>query len=93
MATARTYSARLGAVGDDQFAAAVRKASLGTFVGAEPVTGGLFGQNVFLTTTHGEFVFRGAPHWRNGTACDAWQFPKERLYADLLQAQTAAPVA
>jgi hypothetical protein len=23
---------------------------------------GLFGQNLFLSTTAGEFVFRGAPH-------------------------------
>ena len=93
MATACIYSSRLGAIRDDQFAAAVRKAGLGTFLSAAPTTGGLFGQNVFLATTRGDYVFRGAPHWHGGGPNDAWQFPKERLYADLLQARTAAPVA
>ena len=72
---------------------AVRKAGLGEFVSAAPTTGGLFGQNVFLTTTRGDYVFRGAPHWHGGGPNDAWQFPKERLYADLLHARTTAPVA
>jgi aminoglycoside phosphotransferase (APT) family kinase protein len=90
---ARTYSNRLGAIDDDQFAAALRRAGLGAFVSAAPVENGLFGQNVFLTATTGEYVFRGAPHWHDGRPDDAWQFPKERLYADLLHARTDAPVA
>ena len=40
--------------------------NLGRFLHAEPIVGGLFGQNVFVTTTAGEFVLRGAPHWVNG---------------------------
>ena len=87
------YSTRLGVISDAQLRAATRKAGLGEFVSASPVTGGLFGQNVFLTTTSGDYVFRGAPHWFEGQANDAWQFPKEQLYADLLHAHTKVPVA
>lgn len=87
------YSARLGEISAGQFDAATRKAGLGRFVAAEPTEGGLFGQNVLLTTTEGEFVFRGAPHWYRGEQNDAWQFPKEQLFADLLHADTRAPVA
>ena len=87
------YSTRLGVISNAQFQAAIRKAGLGEFISASPVSGGLFGQNVFLTSTSGDYVFRGAPHWFNGQANDAWQFPKERLYADLLHAHTKVPVA
>lgn len=86
-------SARLGAITDEQFRAACRKACVGAFRTAAPTTGGLFGQNVFLTTSQGEYVFRGAPHWYRGGPNDAWQFPKERLYAELLHARTQVPVA
>ena len=57
---------------------------------AEPTTAGLFGQNVFVTTTEGEFVLRGAPHWVKGPNDttyrqeDRWQFSKERYFAGLL---------
>jgi len=87
------YSARLGAIADAQFDAALTKAGLGRFVAAAAPSAGLFGQNVFLTSTAGEFVFRGAPHWFQGGPNDAWQFPKERLYADLLHDHTQVPVA
>ena len=91
--TSATYSARLGEIADSQFDAALRRAGLGRFVAARACPGGLFGQNVFLTATSGEYVFRGAPHWYAGGPNDAWQFPKERLYADLLHAGTRVPVA
>lgn len=87
------YSPRLGPIRDDQFRAACLKSSVGAFLAASPTTGGLFGQNVFLTTSEGEYVFRGAPHWYRGGPNDAWQFPKERLYADLLKTRTQVPVA
>ena len=87
------YSERLGDISDAQFAAVVTRAGLGAFRSAAPITTGLFGQNVFLTTTSGEFVFRGAPHWWNGGPNDAWQFPKERFYATLMHERTKVPVA
>ena len=90
---ARLYSQRLGTITDAQFNAALRRAGLGTFVAAEPAPGGLFGQNVLLTSTTGEYVFRGAPHWWKGQANDAWQFPKEQLYARLLAGAAKVPVA
>lgn len=93
------YSERLGRIRDAQFAAAVSRAGFGTFVRAEPTTAGLFGQNVFLTTTTGEYVLRGAPHWvpkkGNGPTefepNDAWQFTKEAFFARVLREQTGAP--
>lgn len=93
VAKARLYSQRLGTITDAQFDAALRRAGLGPFVAAEPAPGGLFGQNVFLTSTTGEHVFRGAPHWWKGQANDAWQFPKEQLYARLLAGASKVPVA
>lgn len=60
--------------------------SLGDFLGAAPITGGLFGQNVFVTSTMGDYVLRGTPHY-------PWQFPKEQFGAALLHAHTEVPVA
>lgn len=97
--TGTVYSERLGAITDAQFDAATRKAGLGRFLAARQTSTGLFGQNVFLTTTGGEFVFRGAPHWRRTGAAleyapdDAWQFPKEQVYARLLHEKGDVPVA
>jgi hypothetical protein len=44
--TGQVYSQRLGALTPQQFGAALARFSLGDFVGAAPITGGLFGQNV-----------------------------------------------
>lgn len=97
--TGTVYSERLGAITDAQFDAVTRKAGLGGFVSARRTSTGLFGQNAFITTTKGEFIFRGAPHWRRTGASqafapdDAWQFPKEQLFARLLHERTDVPVA
>jgi aminoglycoside phosphotransferase (APT) family kinase protein len=82
---ANDYSRRLGVIGDAQFRAALERLGLGEFVRAEPVAGGLFGQNVFVTSATGEYVLRGAPHYD-------WQFPAERFFARLLHERTPAPV-
>jgi aminoglycoside phosphotransferase (APT) family kinase protein len=98
MGDGKIYSERLGAISDLQFAAVAARLNLGRFVSAAPTTSGLFGQNVFLTTTTGEFVLRGAPHW---VKCideaeyhreDRWQFTKEKFFAGQLHAHTRAPV-
>ncbi|HET6471301.1 MAG TPA: phosphotransferase, partial [Pseudomonadales bacterium] len=92
------YSERLGAIRDEQFAAALALFDLGTFVAAASTTAGLFGQNVFVTSTAGEFVFRGAPHWvrdlgeRDHRPEDRWQFAKETFFVEQLHAHTAVPV-
>src|SRR5215217_9186712 len=82
---AKEYSQRLGSIDDEQFRSALERLSLGEFVRAEPVAGGLFGQNVFVTSTTGEYVLRGAPHYD-------WQLPSERFFARLLHERTRAPV-
>src|SRR5918999_571877 len=81
----REYTSRLGAIRDAQFRAALERLGLGEFVRAEPIVGGLFGQNVFVTSTTGEYVLRGAPHYD-------WQLPAERFFARLLRERTLAPV-
>jgi aminoglycoside phosphotransferase (APT) family kinase protein len=94
------YSERLGRIRDEQFAAALARFGLGDFVRAAPTTSGLFGQNVFVTSSKGEFVLRGAPHWigvvRDGELTyvqdDRVQFTKERFFAQQLHEQARAPV-
>lgn len=81
----RNYSHRLGMLADEQFQAALDRFGLGTLVKAEPISFGLFGQNVFVTSTSGEYVLRGDPHF-------PWQFPTERFYAQQLHEHTRVPV-
>ena len=98
MAQAKVYSERLGAISDAQFQAVADRLALGRFLEAAPTTSGLFGQNVFVTTTKGEFVLRGAPHWvkRLGEKTyrpnDRVQFTAERYFAQQLHEHTNAPV-
>ena len=79
------YSKRLGHISPAQIQAALSRFDLGTFVRAEAVVGGLFGQNVFVTSTSGAFVLRGVPHYD-------WQLPTERFFVRVLHERTDAPV-
>lgn len=79
------YTERLGEISDGQLQKALDRFGLGKFVEAKPITQGLFGQNLFLTSTKDEFVFRGAPHY-------SWQFKNEKFFAELLNKNTSAPV-
>ena len=81
----KTYSQRLGVISDHQFQAALDRFGLGTFVKAEPIPFGLFGQNVFLTSSQGQYVLRGQPHFW-------WQFPTEQFYVQQLHERTRVPV-
>jgi len=85
MAEPQQCSARLGIIAPGRFQAALDRFGLGTFITAAPITGGLFGQNVFVTSTVGEWVLRGDPH-------HPWQFPKERFFARLIPEHTDVPV-
>jgi hygromycin-B 7''-O-kinase len=78
-------SKRLGPLRAEQFDAALARFGLGAFIRAELIPFGLFGQNVFVTSSTGEFVLRGSPHFD-------WQFETERFFVDLLHEQTAVPV-
>lgn len=98
MSEAKIYSERLGAISDAQFQAVADRLALGRFVGAAPTTSGLFGQNVFMTTTKGEYVLRGAPHWvkrlgeKDYRPNDRVQFTAEKYFAQQLHEHTRAPV-
>jgi hygromycin-B 7''-O-kinase len=81
----RVYSEKLGPIADAQFERALARFDLGHFIRAEPTTSGLFGQNVFVSSSAGEFVLRGSPHWED-------QFPKEKFFVDQLHAHTDVPV-
>ena len=75
----------MGTISPVRFQAALERWGLGDFVCAEAVSSGLFGQNVFVTSTQGEFVLRGVPHY-------AWQFPTERFFVEQMHEQTQTPV-
>lgn len=80
---AREYSKRLGVLTHKQLQAALGRFDLGTLVDAQPVSGGLFGQNVFVTSSSGEWVLRGAPHYDG-------QFQKERFFSRVIHEETDA---
>jgi hygromycin-B 7''-O-kinase len=79
------YSHRLGELSPGQLQAALDRFDLGGLLRAEPISAGNFGQNLFLTSTTGQYVLRGAPFWPE-------QFPRERFFTDLLHEQTCVPV-
>ena len=79
------YAARLGHLTPEQLQTALDRFDLGRLISTAPVTTGNFGQNVFLTTTTGEYVFRGNPFFD-------WQLPKEREVARILHERTTVPV-
>jgi len=81
----REYSKRLGNISDEQLQAALNCFDLGEFLSAEPIPFGLFGQNLFVTSSVGEFVLRGVPHYD-------WQFPTEKFFIEQLHARTQVPV-
>jgi aminoglycoside phosphotransferase (APT) family kinase protein len=84
MMVGRIYSERLGQISDEQFQAALDRFHLGRFLQAEPIPFGLFGQNVFVSSTHGDYVLRGKPHF-------CWQFPTEQFYTRFLYESAHAP--
>jgi hygromycin-B 7''-O-kinase len=78
-------SHRLGVLTDLQLQRALDQFDLGTLISAEPIPFGLFGQNVHVTSTAGEFVLRGAPHFE-------WQLPTEQFFAHVIRHETTVPV-
>jgi Ser/Thr protein kinase RdoA (MazF antagonist) len=83
--TARRYSDRLGVIAEERFQAALDRFGLGRLTGTTPITRGLFGQNIFLHTSEGDFVLRGCPH-------DERQLQHERFFCRLLHERTTVPV-
>ena len=83
--TEQLYSQRLGMIADHQFQAALNRFQLGSFLHAEAIPFGNFGQNVFVSSTTGDYVLRGNPHFW-------WQFPTERFFARQIHERTQVPV-
>jgi aminoglycoside phosphotransferase (APT) family kinase protein len=81
----REYSKRLGVISPEQLQAALDQFYLGRLISAESAPGGLFGQNIFLETTSGDYVFRGHPH-------GDWHLPTEQFFVNLVHKSTGAPV-
>jgi hygromycin-B 7''-O-kinase len=81
----RWYSPRLGRLSLQQFQTALDRFELGRLISAEPVRFGNMGQHVFLTSTQGNLVLRGAP-------LDAAQFPCERWFMQQLHEHTRVPI-
>src|SRR5439155_9911686 len=80
----RDYSLRLGVLTGQQLQAALARFELDGLVDAQPAQGGIFGQNVFLSSTKGEYVLRGKPHYD-------WQLPAERFFAKLIHERSKVP--
>jgi aminoglycoside phosphotransferase (APT) family kinase protein len=76
----RIFSSRLGEINNAQLQAALDYFDLGRVTGAETVPAGLFGQNLFLSSTKGDYVLRGVPHYD-------WQFRAEQFFAGLLHSK------
>ena len=70
----RRYSDRLGVISSSQIQRACDLLGLGTLEDAEPASTGTWGQNIFLSTTRGEFVLRGNP-------LEPQQLAKEKVVA------------
>jgi len=80
----RKYSERLGVIDPGQLFEVAEMFELGEVVSAEPMAGGLFGQNLALETTEGSFVLRGNPHGHV-------QLTKERRVAQLIDENSSLP--
>ena len=84
MLAPRAYSKRLGVLTHAQLQAALDRFELGELRAAEPAPSGLFGPNVMLTASTGEYVLRGVP-W------PAWQLRQEQRAAELIHTRTTVP--
>lgn len=80
----RKYSERLGVIDPGQLFEVAEMFELGDVLSAEPMSGGLFGQNLALETTEGSFVLRGNPHGHT-------QLTKERCVADFIDERSSLP--
>jgi hypothetical protein len=83
--TAVEYSQRLGAISDEQLQAGLDRFDLGKLVAAAAAQGGLFGQNLMVTSTKGEWVLRGS------AGLDQ-QLRPEQFFTNLLHEGTDVPV-
>jgi aminoglycoside phosphotransferase (APT) family kinase protein len=80
----RKYSERLGVITPGQLQMACDLLGVGSVTAAKPASAGLWGQNILLSTTQGEFVLRGNP--------EPHQLQKERVVAAAIHGRSPIPV-
>ncbi|MEO6469311.1 MAG: hypothetical protein ABIP21_09430 [Acidimicrobiia bacterium] len=85
MLRTRSYSERLGVIEARQLQAGCDRCDLGALDTAEAASEGLWGQNILLSTSHGEFVLRGDP-------LATGQLVRERVVAGLINERSPLPV-
>ncbi len=78
-------SKRLGVITEDQLQQALDRHDRGKLIDAEPIPCGLFGQNILVRASSGDYVLRGSPH-----ADD--QLPLERFFAQIIHERSSVPV-
>jgi aminoglycoside phosphotransferase (APT) family kinase protein len=78
----REYSKLLGVLTAGQLQSALDRFGLGRLLDARPAPGGLFGQNVLLSTSEGGFVLRGCPY--------PAQLEKEQYFSRVIHERTQA---
>ena len=74
----------LGTVSWAKLQLAADRWGLGVMLAAEPARSGTFGQNIFLTTRQGQYVFRGNP-------LDPGQLTREQHFAEVLHQRCRVP--
>jgi hygromycin-B 7''-O-kinase len=79
------YSDRLGDISNNQLQLALDEFNLGLLVNSDLIEEGLFGQNLFISSSKGEYVLRGCPHYD-------WQFRSEKFFVEKLHEKTKVPV-
>jgi hygromycin-B 7''-O-kinase len=79
------YSNRLGEISKNQLQLALDEFNLGVLIKSDLIVEGLFGQNLFLSSSKGEYVLRGCPHYD-------WQFRLEKFFVEKLHRKTEVPV-
>ena len=80
------YAGSLGEISGEQFDKALQKLNLGNLIKVQKVPCGVVGQNVFLTSTKGEYVFRGRPFYDE-------QFAVEKFAVENLREKTSVTTA
>lgn len=78
-------SNKLGAIKDEQLELMLNRFNLGKLISAKKTNNGAMGQTMFVTSTEGNFVFKGNPLY-NG------QFVEEQFFIENLEERTSVPV-
>ncbi|MBS4207317.1 aminoglycoside phosphotransferase family protein [Bacillus sp. FJAT-50079] len=78
-------SNQLGIINDDQLQSMLEKFNMGTLISFKKTANGAMGQTMFVSSTEGEFVFKGNPLYKG-------QLVEEKFFIENLQQRTNVPV-